>query len=142
MSDQTTAVVQRFLDALGALDTDGMLAQAADDIVVRMPAAPPGFPKEITGKAAFAEFLSGVPLVWRSFSLTRCAIHPLADDAERAVVEYASDSVNSDGSPYINTYLSIATVRDGKMINFQEFFDPAPVAHSVAVLQAAATAPN
>jgi 3-oxosteroid 1-dehydrogenase len=52
--------------------------------------------------------------------------------------EVFSVGVGVDGSPYVNTYLSIATVREGKLTNSQEFFDPAPVVHSFAVLQAAA----
>jgi ketosteroid isomerase-like protein len=139
MSDDTTFVVQRFLDALGVLDVERMLADVANDIVVQMPTAPPGLPRQVAGKADFTQMLAGMSLMWTSFSLTRCAVHPLADDPARAVVEYASDSVNSDGSPYRNTYLSIATVKDGKLTNFQEFFDAAPVMQSLAALQATTT---
>jgi hypothetical protein len=130
----TVAVVQRFMDAMAGLDIEAMLAESADDILVQLPAAPPGLPREAVGKAEFTGFLAGVSTLWTSFSLIRCAVHPLADQPDRAVAEYASDSVNSDGSPYRNTYLSIATVRDGKLVNFQEFFDPTPVIHSVHVL--------
>jgi hypothetical protein len=125
--EQTVAVVQRFMDAMSVLDTDAMLAEAADDILAQLPAAPPGLPREARGKEEFTGFMAGVSTLWRSFSLVRCAVHPLADQPDRAVIEYASDAVNTDGSPYRNTYLGIATVRDGKLVNFQEFFDPAPV---------------
>ena len=132
--EQTVAVVERFMAAMAKLDTEAMLAESADDILVQLPAAPPGLPREAEGKVEFTGFLAGVSALWRSFSLVRCAVHPLADQPDRAVIEYASDSVNSDGSPYRNTYLSIATVRNGKLVNFQEFFDPTPVTLSVRAL--------
>lgn len=134
----TRAVVERFMAAMSTLDTEAMLAETADDIVVRLPAAPPGLPREAVGKAAFREFLSGVGLLWTSWSMPHRAVHPLADDPGRAVVEYTSDSTNSDGSPYRNTYLSMARVRDGRLAEFTEFFDPEQVARAVAALRATA----
>jgi uncharacterized protein len=134
----TREVVERFMAAMSTLDTAAMLAEAADDIVVRLPAAPPGLPREAAGKPAFAEFLAGVGALWTSWSMPRRAVHPLADDPERAVVEYASDSVNADGSPYRNTYLSMAWVRDGRLVEFTEFFDADQVARSIAALQSVA----
>jgi ketosteroid isomerase-like protein len=132
----TVGVVERFMAAMSTLDTVAMLAEVADDVVVRLPAAPPGLPREAVGKSAFAEFLAGVGLLWTSWSMPRCAVHALADDPDRAVVEYASDSVNSDGSPYRNTYLSMATVRGGRLVEFVEFFDTEQVARAVAALAA------
>jgi uncharacterized protein len=130
----TVGVVTRFMAAMSTLDTAAMLAEAADDIVVRMPAAPEGLPREAVGKETFSGFLAGVGMLWTRWSMPSFVVHPLADDPARAVIEYTSDSTNADGSPYRNTYLSIATVRGGQLVEFVEFFDTAQVANAIAAL--------
>lgn len=64
-------------------------------------------------------------------------MHALADDPERIVAEFASDASLVDGSPYRNTYVALATVRDGKIQHWTEFSDPAPIERGFAALQAA-----
>lgn len=133
-SADTVAVVTRFMTGMSTLNTEAMLAEAAENIMVRMPAAPAGLPREAAGKETFSDFLNGVGMLWTQWSMPGFVVHPLADDPARAVIEYTSDSTNADGSPYRNTYLSIATVRGGQLVEFVEFFDTAQVAGAVAAL--------
>jgi ketosteroid isomerase-like protein len=39
-----------------------------------------------------------------------------------------------DGTPYQNRYLSLATVRDGKIAEWTEYSDPAPIEQAMAAL--------
>lgn len=132
-----TAVVERFLRALSRLDVDGMFAENASDIVCVFPTAPGG-PQEIVGWETNRTFYSTfIRPMTPTFSLTRIAVHPLGDDAERVVAEFESEATLVDGSPYRNRYLCLATVRDGKIQHWTEFSDPAPIERGLAVLRAA-----
>lgn len=134
-----TAVVERFLRAMWH-DVDAMFAENAPDIICAFPTAPGG-PQEIAGWEANRAFYTSIirPMT-PTFSLTRIAVHTLADDPERVVAEFASDGSLVDGSPYRNTYLALGTVRDGKIQHWTEFSDPAPIQRAFAALQAATPA--
>jgi ketosteroid isomerase-like protein len=79
------AVVERFLRAMSRLDIDAQFAELADDVVCAFPTAPGG-PQEIRGRDTNRAFYTTTirPMI-PTFSLTRIAVHPLADDLERVV---------------------------------------------------------
>ena len=135
------AVVERFLTANRSLDVDAMFEEIAQDAVWSFPAGPPGAPREVAGKDVNRAFFDAMRPMWASFNLTFFEVHPLADDAERVVAHYASTGSFIDGSPYRNTYLSLVTVRAGKIVHWMEFCDPQPLQHGAAVLRAAAADP-
>ncbi len=72
--------------------------------------------------------------MWAAFDLTFNEVHGLAGDNTRVVAHYASEGTLIDGSPYSNSYLSLVTVEDGKIVCWIEFCDPAPLERGVAVL--------
>jgi len=131
---QPRAVVERFLAANAALDVDGMFEEIAEDAVWSFPAAPPGAPREMRGKAANRAFFESLVPMWTSFSLPQRDVHALAGDPHRVVAHYASSGSLIDGSPYSNTYLSLVTVRDGKIVHWIEFCDAEPLSRGVATL--------
>lgn len=89
------------------------------------------------GKNVFEEFFAGVGQVWSEFALVGFEVHVAADDPSSVLAAYASDANNRDGSPYTNRYLASATVIDGKITRYSEFFDPAPFANSMSIAQTA-----
>ncbi len=134
------AVVERFLAANKVLDVDGMFEEIGEDARWVFPAAPEGAPREVAGKAANRAFFESILPMWTAFELTFTDVSALAGDSSRVVAHYASTATLVDGSPYANTYLSLVTVRDGKIVEWIEFCDPAPLVRGVGVLQAAAAA--
>jgi ketosteroid isomerase-like protein len=126
--------VELFLSALNTLDIAGLLAAVSDDFTLELQTAPEGLPRAVTSKTAFREVMKGVTAMWAEFELTRWAAYPVESD--RVVAEYASRGKNLDGSDYRNTYLAMATVRNGKITRWQEFFDPAPFVRSAAIAAA------
>ncbi len=129
------AVVERLLRAMWH-DLDAMFAELAPDVVCAFPTAPGGA-QEIAGREANRAFYANVirPMT-PTFRLTRIAVHPLGDDPERVVAEFASEGTMVDGSPYRNTYLTLGTVRDGKIVHWVEFSDPAPIERALAAVRA------
>lgn len=134
------AVVERFLTANSTLDVDGMFAEIGEDARWVFPAAPEGAPREVTGKAVNRAFFESILPMWTAFELTFTDVHALEGDGNRVVAHYASTGTLLDGSPYANTYLSLVTVEDGKIVEWIEFCDAAPLVRGVGVLQAAAAA--
>jgi len=146
--DDTTprAVVERFLEANAALDVDGMFDEIGEDAVWSFPAAPAGAPREMAGKRNNRDFFESLLPMWKTFGLPHREVHPLEDDPERVVAYYASKASLVDGTAYENTYLSLVTVRGGKIVHWIEFCDPEPLERGVAAMlqssEADATTPH
>jgi uncharacterized protein len=128
MSDDATMVVRRFLDALFRLDGEAMIAMMSEDIVYEFPFAPDGQPRLIEGRAHVA------PLVraftdggFRSLKLIRLDVRAEADPG-RVVVEMASEGVvAANGRDYLQEYVSLITVRNGKITRKVEYYNPLPM---------------
>ena len=133
-SESSRAVVERFLAANDALDVDGMFEEIGDDAVWSFPAAPAGAPREMAGKQNNRAFFESLLPMWKTFRLPHRDVHALDDDPDRVVAHYASVASLIDGSEYRNTYLSLVTVRDGKIVHWIEFCDPGPLERGVATL--------
>jgi ketosteroid isomerase-like protein len=135
-ADGARVVVERFLSAVAKLDVDAMFEEIGADAVWKFPTGPQGAPREIRGKATNREFFERMRPMWSAFSLTFTDVHTLEGESDRVVAHYASSGRLRDGSPYENTYLSLVTVRAGKIAEWIEFSDPEPLARGAAVLQA------
>ncbi len=131
------AVVERFLAANTVLDVDGMFEEIAPDARWVFPAAPPGAPREVCGKERNRAFFESLRPMWTAFELTFTDVHALAGDSSRVVAHYASSGTLLDGSHYSNTYLSLVTVKGGKIVEWIEFCDAEPLERGIGVMRAA-----
>jgi uncharacterized protein len=134
-SNNPRAVVERFLAANDALDIDGMFEEIAEEAVWSFPTAPPGAPREVTGKATNRSFFESLRPMWTSFRLVHREVHALVDDRDRVLAYYTSAGSLIDGSPYANSYLSLVTVKGGKIVHWIEFCDPGPLSRGVTTLK-------
>jgi hypothetical protein len=115
-------VVERFFRALEAKDLAAFLDVWADDGVQVMPFAPKNFPSRLEGKAAIRTQYGSLPENYRSMRFPR-EITPM-QDPERFVVRYTGQIGLASGGRYDNTYVGLFTVRNGRVQEFVEFFDP------------------
>jgi len=115
-------VVERFFQALEAKDLTAFLDVWAEDGVQVMPFAPKSFPSRLEGKAAIRNQYGSLPENYRYMRFPR-EITPM-QDAERFVVRYTGQIGLAGGGRYDNTYVGLFTVRDGRVQEFVEFFDP------------------
>jgi ketosteroid isomerase-like protein/dienelactone hydrolase len=116
------AVVERFFAALEAKDLASFLDVWADDGVQVMPFAPANFPTRLAGKAAIQKQYGSLPENYVYMRFPR-EITPM-QDPERFVVRYTGEIGLKDGGRYDNTYVGLFTVRDGRIREFEEFFNP------------------
>ena len=127
LAQQNIALLQRHLDAINAWDFDAMRAILHPDISLELPFVVGDFPKVTQGFDAVMEFMQAVPAFAEAENLHDFSIHAFADDPNELVAEYRSDMKLTSGRPYRNTYVVRATVRDGKLVLFREYFDSIPL---------------
>jgi ketosteroid isomerase-like protein len=130
------ATAERLIRAFAAADLEGVLRETTDDFAMEMPAAPPGAQRLITGAEEIATLVGHVTTTWKGVRLLRLAVHPLADDPDRLLAEYALEGTNLDDSTYHNEYVTVITFRGTKISRFVEYFDPAPIVRALDALRA------
>jgi ketosteroid isomerase-like protein len=135
LTTDATRTVTAFLEANTVLDVDAMFAVIDPDAVWEFPAAPEGAPRRVQGWQQNRKFFEMLKPMWADFALTRWEVHSVAGEPSLAVAHYASHGTLLDGSPYDNSYLSLVTVRSGRIVQWIEFCDPAPLVKGIAVMQ-------
>lgn len=142
MSTDTTTVTgkltvaRRLVNAFANADLDGVLREVTEDFAMEMPAAPRGAQRLITGQADIATLIGHVTTTWKGVRLLRLEVHPLADDPNRLMAEYALEGTNLDDSTYRNSYVTVITFDGDKVSRFVEYFDPAPITQALDALRA------
>jgi uncharacterized protein len=117
-------VVERYFEIMNELDIDALGDLFAEDIVFRLPFAPAPVPRRTEGKDAVLEVYAGFPSLVSPLGFHDIRIDALAQDGG-FLAEYRSDcTMLPTGAPYRNAYVGRFTVRDGKIAEFAEFFDP------------------
>lgn len=116
-------VARGFLDALSHADFDAWSLLAAPDVVMVFPYSPPGFPKQISGRAACVAFQRKVASSFASFTWIALDLHA-CDDAELVFGTASSEIVFNSGHRYSNEYCLIFRIRGGEVSEFREYFDP------------------
>jgi uncharacterized protein len=125
-------IVRTFDDAMARGDAEAALACLADDATWWVPADEPG---GITRpKAEIALLLATFAGVFREAPQTE-RISLIAEDDRVALEKIARDGITPGGARYGNDYAMLFRLRDGKIIEVREYYDPRKVEPLVAELQ-------
>jgi uncharacterized protein len=117
------AVVEEFFAALEAKDLIRFYAVWAEAGTQHMPFAPEGFPHLLEGKAAIRRQYGDLPKNYTSMRFPRTIL--ATADPEVFFVEYRGEIVLAgSGKRYDNTYIGKFHVKAGKVIRFDEYFNP------------------
>lgn len=114
-------VLSAFLDAMADLDPDRAITFFAEDGTFEFPYGLPGMPTRATGRSSVMKVLRGMSMFDWIELYDRCFYE--TDDPEMAVATFKSHA-QAWGNPYANTYVSLARVRDGHIVEYQEHFEP------------------
>ena len=118
-------VVERYFEIMNRLDIDALGDLFADDIVFRLPFAPEPVPQRTEGKAAVLEVYAGFPSLVSPLGFHDIQIDALADGGQvRRRVPVATARCSRPARPTATRYIGRFTVRDGKIAEFAEYFDP------------------
>jgi ketosteroid isomerase-like protein len=111
----------------GLVDGDDFFDMHAQDVVVEYIITVPDYPRRIVGRDALAELYSDYG---DSIVQTRSSdVHSYYDPAQSVVVlEYTMHgTVVRSGSPYVNRFISVITVKERKIVHWRDYLDPLAV---------------
>ena len=117
MSEQNKQVALRFIQAMSTNDARAAAETLAPDGV----AVTKGYSKFAGTRSAdlvIAAIESFSSLFPDGLGLT---VNTVLADGDRVVVEAEGHAVTGDGKPYANQYCFVVTLRDGKIVQFNEY---------------------
>lgn len=140
MNDKFDSFSDLLRGALGSrLTTDLEMADLfTQDVVFEFPYAPEGLPRRLDGMAALADHLTRLAPMLKMRAFTLHAVHP-SDDT--VIVEFSCDGSGvSTGLPYNQDYISVVTLRDGRISRYRDYWNPLVVLSALGGAQAATMA--
>jgi len=123
MPENAVEVARKFLRTFDSHDFDKWAALVADDAVVNFPFAPPGIPKRYEGRAVFEQNTRGMFSGIEKFTYHDLVLHG-ADDPELVFGTARSEALIKGGKVYRNQYCFLIRVRNGRIVEHNEYFDP------------------
>jgi len=115
-----------WLDMVAMGPAEAWVGKVADDVVIRLPYAPPGVHAELRGFEHAREVLGAHWKTKRSFEWRDVTIRA-TDDPGLLVTTARSEAVLQTGALYANTYIMLTRFRDGKVVDHTEYFNPLPI---------------
>lgn len=125
MTDLIT-LVREWLDIVATGPREAWLERAADDVVIRLPFAPPGVANELRGQRQGMESLQTIWSAKERFTWHDVVIRR-TEDPELFLITARSEALFRSGQRYANRYVILTRVRDGKVVEHDEYFNPLPV---------------
>jgi ketosteroid isomerase-like protein len=119
-----TEVVREFFAALETMDIERFLKIWDERGVQIMPFAPAGFPQRLEGRAAIRQQYEGLPKNFASMKFPDLQIYRTADPAVVWATWRGEIPIEATGKPYNNRYAGLFKLRDGRVIEFHEYFNP------------------
>ena len=116
----------------------GMEDLFTEDVVFEFPYAPEGLPRRLEGLPALADHLTrlGPMLDLRAFTLR--AVHPSGGSV---ILEFSCLGAGvATGLPYHQHYISVVTLRDGRIARYRDYWNPLVALHALGGAEAAARA--
>ena len=118
-------LVQCFLDALNRWDLDTIGSITTEDVVLEVPFRPDGFERRTEGKARYLELLkqASTIMVDGSENLHDIEIDTFGSNPDKLVAQYKSAMKLHSGVDYSNEYVSLFSIRNGRICKFIEHLD-------------------
>jgi uncharacterized protein len=99
----------------------------AEDVVFEYVVSVPGYPRRVQGRRAVAELYRGYGSSIVLRSADELAVHR-DREASVLVLEYAvHGQAVPTGRPYDNRFVSVITVKEGKVTHWRDYLDPVAV---------------
>lgn len=120
------ALIRDWLEITAMGPAEAWEGKASDDVVMRLPFAPPGVAAETRGFEAVRGMLSHHWPTKKSFAWRDVAIRATEDPA-LFVTTARSEVILASGEPYANDYIMLTRVRGGRVVEHTEYFNPLPI---------------
>lgn len=119
-------LTREWLDMVAMGPAEAWAGKVAEDVVIRLPYAPPGVAGELRGVSHARETLSEhwktkQSFAWRDVVILR------TEDPELLVTTARSEVMLVSGLPYKNDYIMLTRIRGGRIVEHVEYFNPLPI---------------
>ena len=120
--DMFAALLQSSMGDRLAPGANSFLDMLAEDAVMEFPFAPPGLPKRLDGKPAIGKYLEGLGEMIRVESFSSPVIHRTLSGF---ILEFTCSGIGTrTGHAYNQGYVSVITLRDGKISHYRDYWNP------------------
>ncbi|MET0984178.1 MAG: nuclear transport factor 2 family protein [Steroidobacteraceae bacterium] len=116
-------LTHRWLKVLGDADYDAWATLTSSDLVIKTPYAPPGLPKATEGRETCLKMARQYGELLKKFEYLDVELHT-TDDPELIMGTAHSEALTASGHRYANQYCVLARVRNAKIVEYTEYFDP------------------
>lgn len=125
------AVIAEYLRRAAALDPESYAELWAVDGRLEMPFHPDERAREIVGRAAIRDRMATARATLAELRWIEPVIRA-TDEPGTYLIETRSEARRCDGSVYRNRYVILASVQDGQMVRWREYFDPTALPGSLS----------
>lgn len=117
---------------------DDLLGLFTEDVVFEFPYAPEGLPRCLEGQDALAGHLETLgPLI----TFGPMLLGDVHTDGETVIFEFScTGSGVRTGAPYDQAYISVVTLREGRIARYRDYWNPLVVLSALGGSEAAARA--
>jgi ketosteroid isomerase-like protein len=123
MSVEAVGLLREYLDAISSRDVETMLELFHAGAVVNAPMMPEGAPKSMKGRQAFERAFRAVFSRFMAFTSGYITLNA-TDDPNLAVARCGSKAVLINGRSYTTDYCIFVRIKNDKLIESTEYFDP------------------
>lgn len=117
---------------------DDMPGLFTDDIIFEFPFAPEGLPRRLEGRAALTAHMARLGPLIAFGDLVLEAVYP---SGETVVLEFScAGAGKATGLPYDQHYISVITLRDGRIAHYRDYWNPLTVLSALGGAEAAVAA--
>ena len=117
---ESVSVIQDFFNALEHRNLQDVLKVFSPKAEQEMPFAPDHFPKTLTGINAIQQQYTGVMNYTQRYHVDYLG----TQDPNVVLAKYEGTITTEEGKPYNNSYIGLFRLKDGKISNFLELFNP------------------
>ena len=123
-SAQAETIMQLFTDRIMNKDYEAFLDLFDEKVVFEFPYAPGSLPQRLNGKTALKQHLDMLDTLLEIRSFTEPLIHVSAESPVFIAQYKGSGTVLADGKPYEQKYISVVEVKNEKIVQFQDYWNP------------------
>lgn len=119
-------IAERFLKHISECNIDGLKEFMHEDIVMTFPFTPANYPAKFEGLSDGIAFMKSFFVRLKRFSWVRADIY-LTDNPEVVFINAKSECELLTGVPYGNEYVIKLVIRNGKLVDYCDYCNPAPI---------------
>ncbi|QGQ99798.1 nuclear transport factor 2 family protein [Paenibacillus psychroresistens] len=123
-SEQAEQIILLFVDRFISKDYVAMLDLFDEEVIFEFPYVPKPHSKQLVGKAALQQHLEMLEKMIEITSFTTPIVHVSANSPVFFAQFEGSGTLLAEGKPYEQQYISVVELRDGKIVRYQDYWNP------------------